>query len=168
MNRFSFGFGARSKYRYVFTAIEDQVLEAHIKKFGTTSWELIARALPGRAPRQCRERWFTYLSPDVNRSPWSAEEDGLLFDLMQVHGQKWGIIVEWFCNRTQNNIKNRWNTVRRKAGVLGLDSGNRNGFIETGQRITSRSTRRTFEPPTKYPPPKLPSIFSLENLLNAK
>jgi hypothetical protein len=160
--------GGGGKYRYVFTAKEDQVLEVYINQLGTDSWDLIAKNLPGRTPRQCRERWFTYLSPDINRSPWSAEEDGLLFDLMPVHGRKWGTFVGLFCNRTQNNIKNRWNTVTRKAAILGLDSNNRNDFIETGQRIASRSTRRTFEPPKKPPPPMFPAIFSLENLLNAK
>jgi hypothetical protein len=161
-------FGECGKYRYVFTPKEDEVLEHYIKQLGTDSWDVIANNLPRRTAKQCRERWFTYLSPDINRSPWSPEEDGLLFDLMQVHGPKWGTIVELFCNRTPNNIKNRWNTVKKKANVFGLDWNNRFDFIETGRMIVSRSTRPTFEPPKKCPPPMLPSIFSLDYLLNVK
>jgi hypothetical protein len=156
------------KYRYVFTAKEDEVLKIYIDQFGTNNWEMVARNLPGRSPRQCRERWLSYLSPDINRTPWTADEDGLLFDLLQIHGPKWGVIMGFFCNRTPNNIKNRWNTVNRKGGILGLDPRNRRDFVETGQKIVSRSTRRTFDPPHQMLPASLPEVFSLEHLLNVK
>jgi hypothetical protein len=156
------------KYRYVFTSKEDQILHRCVERLGTNDWELIALQLPGRSARQCRERWFTYLSPDVNRTPWSAAEDALLFDLMQTHGPRWGAMVPFFCKRTQNNIKNRWNTVLRKAKILGFEPTNRKEFIETGQKIASRSTQTTFDHPEHVPPPSPQQLYSLGNLLNCR
>jgi hypothetical protein len=156
------------KYRYVFTSKEDQLLQGSVEQLGTDDWETVAAFIPGRTPRQCRERWFTYLAPDVNRTPWSASEDALLFDLLQTHGPKWGSIVGFFRNRTQNNIKNRWNTVTRKAKLLGLDPANRKCFIETGQKIAARSTRSTFDQPKPPGPVSPQQLYSLGNLLNSK
>jgi hypothetical protein len=155
------------KYRYVFAPTEDRILEAAIQRLGATDWELIARELPGRSARQCRERWLTYLSPGVNRTPWTAEEDALLFDMVQIHGPKWGRLVGFFSNRTQNNIKNRWNTVIRKAQVLQVDPTDRATFIETGQRIVSRTTRLPFENTKEIQPPNPQEMYSLRNLLNS-
>jgi hypothetical protein len=157
-----------SKYRYVFTMKEDQLLQTSVEQFGTGDWESVSRQLPGRTARQCRERWFTYVSPDVNRTQWSSDEDALLFDLMQTHGPKWGAIVGFFCNRTQNNIKNRWNTIVRKAKALGLDPVNRKAFIETGQKIACRAVRQTFDNPKEVPHPSPQQLYSLGNLLNTK
>ena len=157
------------KYRYVFTSKEDQILQSLVNNLGTNDWELISHHLPGRTPRQCKERWFTYLSPDVNRTAWTPEEDALLFDLLQKYGRKWGSIVCFFQNRTQNNVKNRWNTIVRKAKSIGLNPNNRSQFVETGQRIACRSIRNTFEMPVKHNPPELidPIVFfSINNLLN--
>jgi hypothetical protein len=157
----------RRKYRYIFTSTEDQLLEAAIERLGRKDWDAIAQHLPGRSPRQCRERWISFLSPDVNRMPWTPEEDGLLFDLLQTHGPKWGALVTFFRNRTQNNIKNRWNTVVRKARALGRDPATRICFIETGQKIVSRSTRTHFAQPKEILAPTPQQLYSLGNLLNS-
>jgi hypothetical protein len=158
---------ARRKYRYVFSATEDQLLEAAIDRLGVNDWDAVAKQVPDRSARQCRERWFSYLSPDVNRMPWTTEEDALLFDSLQTHGPKWGALVTFFRNRTQNNIKNRWNTIIRKARLLGMDPLTRIGFIETGQKIVSRSTRTHFEQSKEMAGPNPQQLYSLENLLNS-
>jgi hypothetical protein len=154
------------KYRYVFTAKEDEMLERLVHQFGLNAWDHIAQELPGRSSRQCRDRWISYLAPEVNRSPWSSEEDALLFDLIQIHGTRWGVLAGFFCSRTQNNVKNRWDTILRKAKNLAVDAADRNQFIETGQKITSRSTRTLFEPAPEVPVPGPQTIYRLANLLN--
>ena len=156
------------KYRYVFTSKEDQILQSLVSNFGTNDWELISQHLPGRTPRQCKERWFTYLSPEVNRTALSPDEDALLFDLLQKYGRKWGSIVCFFQNRTQNNVKNRWNTIVRKAKSIGLDPNNRSQFVETGQRIACRSIRNTFELPIHQKAEIIDPVlfFSISNLIN--
>jgi hypothetical protein len=155
------------KYRCVFTSKEDQMMEGLVEQFGTNDWESVARLIPGRSPRQCRERWFTYVAPEVNRMPWSCEEDALLFDLVQTHGPKWGSLASFFCNRTQNNVKNRWNTVIRKAKALGLDPVDRKCFIQTGTKIACRATRPSFEGAEQTALPSPQQLYSLGNLLNS-
>jgi hypothetical protein len=162
------GFGHTRRHRSVFSPKEDHTLESSVQQFGTSDWELISSNVPGRSARQCRERWFSYLSPDINLSPWTHDEDGLLFDLFQVHGPRWGLIARSFPHRTQNNVKNRWNTITRKADVLRVNLTTRGDFIETGQKVASRSARKHFEPAKQPLGPKFPDIFSLEDILNAK
>jgi hypothetical protein len=157
----------RRKHRSVFTTTEDELLAVAIERLGPKDWDSISQQVPGRSTRQCRDRWLNYLSPDVNRMPWTTDEDALLFDLLQTHGPKWGCLVTFFHNRTQNNIKNRWNTVTRKARILGLDPSIKQSFIETGQRIVSRSTRTTFERPEEVPRPTPEQLYSVGNLLNS-
>jgi hypothetical protein len=159
--------GAR-KYRYVFTAEEDQLLERAVGRFGTADWDSVAGQVPGRSARQCRERWRMYVSPEVNRTPWTPDEDALLFDVLQTHGQKWGAMVGFFNNRSQNNIKNRWNTVVRKARSLGLEPADRKSFLEAGHKISSRLTRTQFECTKEMPPPDAQEFYSLGNLLNSR
>jgi hypothetical protein len=159
--------GFSDKFRSVFTAKEDEALESAVRTFGPNDWDTFATQLPGRSTRQCRERWCTYLAPDVNRTPWTADEDRLLFDVQRMHGPKWGILVRFFCNRTQNNIKNRWYTIWRKAESLGLDPRNRQCFIETGQKIASRSTQMSFERPKEIATPDPQQTYSLANFLNS-
>jgi hypothetical protein len=150
------------------TSKKDQIIERWVEEDGTNDWETIATFIPGGTPRQCQERWCTYLSPDVNRKPWSASEDERLFDHLQTHGPKWGSIVGLFSNRTQDNIKNRWNTVVRKARVLELDPANRICFTETGQKIAFRSTQTTFDRPKPAIPVSPQQLYSLGNLPNSK
>jgi hypothetical protein len=154
------------KYRYVFTAKEDAILHSCVEQFGTTDWDRVAQEMPGRSPRQCRDRWFTYLSPDVNRSPWTTAEDGLLFDLLQSNGPKWGVLARFFCNRTQNNIKNRWNTVVKKAKALGFDPSVRRAFIEAGLRIANRTGRTGIEHERDMEDASPQERFSVGSLLN--
>jgi hypothetical protein len=160
---------SRKKYRYGFTATEDEALRRYVSRNEAIDWEGIARKIPGRSARQCRERWFTYLAPGVNRGPWTEEEDGLLFDLLASRGQKWGSIAGYFSNRTQNNIKNRWNTIIRRARALGYDPADRDQFIETGRKIISRTATavQVESKPNKALSQLDPQTqFSLEYLLN--
>jgi hypothetical protein len=158
---------AARKYRNVFSAKEDTLLERAIQRVGTADWDQVSRDLPGRTARQCRERWVTYLSPSVNRGPWTSEEDGLLFDLIQTHGTKWGLLTGFFHGRTQNNIKNRWNTITRKARTLGISAEERKSFIEAGQVIACRSIRTHCPFEKEIPRPSPQELYSLENLLNS-
>ena len=42
---------------------------------GNIKWSVIAAQLPGRIGKQCRERWFNHLDPDIKKEPWSADDD---------------------------------------------------------------------------------------------
>lgn len=59
---------------------DDKVVEL-VAKFGVKSWSHIARELKGRLGKQCRERWYNHLSPDINKAPWTLEEDTIIVEV---------------------------------------------------------------------------------------
>ena len=86
---------------------EDRRLRNLVKKYGEMSWDEIAAKMEGRNVRQCHDRWYYYLSPALNISPWTEEEDKKLIMLTQEYNGKWVEISKKFNRRTDVQIKNR-------------------------------------------------------------
>lgn len=93
--------------RMKFLPEEDEKLKELVEKYGK-SWHEISNEMPGRNVRQCRERWKHYLSSDRAKSPWTNEEDLLLFQKFMELGPKWTKIAKCFDDRTDIQIKTRW------------------------------------------------------------
>jgi hypothetical protein len=96
--------GKRTK----FTPVEDQLLLQLINIYGKKDWNEIANHLIDRTPKQCRNRFQTYLSPVKALHPWPIEEDEKLTMLVQTRAPHFDDFYEHFPERTVSNLKNRW------------------------------------------------------------
>ncbi|KAL2477787.1 myb domain protein 61 [Forsythia ovata] len=102
---------------------EDEKLIKHISKYGHGCWSSVPK-LAGlqRCGKSCRLRWINYLRPDLKRGTFSQEEENLIIELHAVLGNRWSQIAAQLPGRTDNEIKNLWNSsIKKKLRQGGID-----------------------------------------------
>ncbi|KAL1531429.1 transcription factor MYB17-like [Salvia divinorum] len=94
---------------------EDKILVEFITQNGHGTWRNLPQ-LAGllRCGKSCRLRWTNYLRPDIKRGPFSPEEENMIIQLHGALGNKWASIASHLAGRTDNDVKNFWNSHLRK------------------------------------------------------
>ncbi|PNX76037.1 MYB-related protein 308-like protein [Trifolium pratense] len=105
------------------TKEEDERLINYIKLHGEGCWRSLPKAAGLlRCGKSCRLRWINYLRPDLKRGNFTEQEDDLIINLHTLLGNKWSLIAAKLPGRTDNEIKNYWNThIKRKLYSRGVD-----------------------------------------------
>ena len=94
--------------RGTWTQQEDEQLTSAVRQLGTKKWTDIAKFVPTRTSKQCRERWFHRLDPNIRRDPFEPWEDQIIIEKQKEIGNKWAIIAQQIPGRTPSAVKNRW------------------------------------------------------------
>ncbi|CAM9537087.1 unnamed protein product [Chrysoparadoxa australica] len=107
------------------TEEEDAAVRAEVNKHGihAVKWTSLATLLPGRIGKQCRERWFNHLDPSIKKTEWTKEEDLVVFGAQHHLGNRWCEIAKLLPGRTENAVKNRFNSSARKKWQMDHPNG---------------------------------------------
>ncbi|KAJ1423478.1 SANT/Myb domain [Sesbania bispinosa] len=165
---------------------EDSKLKSYIEQHGTGGLK--------RCGKSCRLRWLNYLRPNIKHGGFSEEEDNIICSLYISIGSRWSVIAAQLPGRTDNDIKNYWNT-RLKKKLLGKhrkeqqarNKSNRGGngdsssLVSTAENSTNGNSHQQQEywpqmpvvvPPLAYttnqlalPPPSFNDQDSIRKLL---
>ncbi|XWS30300.1 hypothetical protein CRYUN_Cryun24cG0105500 [Craigia yunnanensis] len=149
--------------RGLWTAEEDARILAYVSNHGIGNWTLVPKkAGLDRCGKSCRPRWTDYLRPDLKHENFTPQEEDAIINLHKLIGPRWSFFARHLPGRTDNDVKNYWNTkLRKKLSKMGIapithkpisqvlsDYGNINSFPNTENHIGSfgKNLRNTLIP----------------------
>eukprot|EP00941_MAST-03F_sp_MAST-3F-sp1_P004203 g4203.t1 len=130
------------------------------REAGITKWSEIATRIPGRSGKQCRERWFTALDPNIVKGGWTETEDRQLLVACSKYGDRWDKIAPLLPGRSESAVRNRWRSIsnsnqseseskKGESGENGISSGTENQkYLHRKQQQSGKNS--------SYPPPAPP------------
>ncbi|KAK2442938.1 transcription factor MYB61 [Trifolium repens] len=131
---------------------EDEKLFNYITIFGVGCWSSVPK-LAGleRCGKSCRLRWINYLRPDLKRGMFSQQEEHLIISLHEVLGNRWAQIAAQLPGRTDNEIKNFWNSsLKKKLMKQGIDPTTHKSLINPDHLI--KEEKKITEKPSMLMP----------------
>ncbi|XP_074565110.1 transcription factor MYB1-like [Curcuma longa] len=169
--------GKVSLNRGPWTALEDQILVSYVEANGEGKWrKLPMKAGLNRCGKSCRLRWLNYLRPGIKRGNISADEEELIIRLHKLLGNRWSLIARRLPGRTDNEIKNYWNTtLGKKTGETSKANSNQGKAAAIIRPQATRCTGTFFgaeklllRPPSPPPPPPPPPLGSSREVLQRR
>ncbi|GMN50675.1 hypothetical protein TIFTF001_019826 [Ficus carica] len=120
---------------------EDATLRSFLENHGTGgNWiALPHKAGLNRCGKSCRLRWLNYLRPDIKHGGFTEEEDNVIWTLYSTIGSRWSVIASQLPGRTDNDVKNHWNTKLKKKLLMAGKAGFNHSMTTTNNNATTNN-----------------------------